>query len=219
MQVRRSGAPASPRWTPSRASDAGRRRDYDGLAQSARRRRGRGPKPTHQPRNRTAPAAGEKDAPRLSRREGNGANGRRAEPSRHPADAALSQVRPKSSKHFWNLAALQIRRELLELARQRKREKTLGDGDGKAADDPGGPLLNLPDGGDEPASLEAWTRLHKEIERLPEREREVVDLLWYGGLTQQEAGEVLGVTVYVVRHRWLSARLKLARRLSDDPPR
>jgi len=139
-------------------------------------------------------------------------------------DRALSDVSVRSSSHFWKLAALQIRRELLDMARRHQGPEGVGanhhtDGAGKAADDPGGPLLNQPDGGSEPDSLEDWTRFHAAVEGLPEEEKEVVGLIWYDGLKQKEAADELGVTINVVKKRWMSARLMLARTLSDDPPR
>ena len=39
----------------------------------------------------------------------------------------------------------------------------------------------------EPSRLEAWTEFHRQVEALPEEEREVVDLIWYEGLEQSEA--------------------------------
>jgi len=63
---------------------------------------------------------------------------------------ALLDVTPKSPRHFWNLAALQIRRELLDLAHhylgpqgQGARHHT--DGTGKAADDSGRPFQTRSD--------------------------------------------------------------------------
>jgi DNA-directed RNA polymerase specialized sigma24 family protein len=39
--------------------------------------------------------------------------------------------------------------------------------------------------------------------------REVVDLLWYEGLSQTEAAEVLGVAAITLKRRWAEARLRL----------
>jgi RNA polymerase sigma factor (sigma-70 family) len=132
---------------------------------------------------------------------------------------ALAEVVPESSAHFWNLAALQIRRELVNLARRFQGPEGLGakhhtDGKGKAADDEGGPLATFPDSNEEPSSLERWTRIHQLIEALPKEEREIVHLLLYDGLTQPQAAEVLGVSIRTVRRRWRNARLLL--RDDDD---
>jgi RNA polymerase sigma factor (sigma-70 family) len=62
------------------------------------------------------------------------------------------------------------------------------------------------------------TEFHQQIERLPAIEREVVGLLWYHGLTQAEAGEVLGVSERTVKRHWLAARLKLHEALRGNMP-
>ena len=58
--------------------------------------------------------------------------------------------------------------------------------------------------------MAVWTEFHCRVEQLPSAEREVVDLLWYDGLTQAEAAEVLSISPRMVSHHWVSARLKLA---------
>lgn len=111
---------------------------------------------------------------------------------------ALRDAPPASVPHFFRLAAVQIRRELLDLARRHR-----------APD--GGP----PDGA-EPATstfapdrLARWTEFHEAAARLPEEERAVFDLLWYQGLPQAEAAALLDISVPTLKRRWLAARLKL----------
>jgi RNA polymerase sigma-70 factor (ECF subfamily) len=48
------------------------------------------------------------------------------------------------------------------------------------------------------------------VERLPESEQELFNLLFYEGLTQEEAAELLGMGLATVKRRWQSARLKLS---------
>jgi len=137
---------------------------------------------------------------------------------------ALSEAKVLSSCHFWKLAALQIRRELIDMARRHQGPEGIGtnhhtDGAGKAADDSSGPLQRIPDGGDGPDSLEDWTRFHSAVESLPEFERQVVGLIFYDGLKQIDAADQLGVTLDIVKKRWLSARLKLGHKLSAHPLR
>lgn len=128
---------------------------------------------------------------------------------------ALKNVEPKSSLHFWNLAARQIRWELLDLAQshcgpQGYEANHHTDRGGKAADDPGQPLHQHPDSCTDPDSLEEWALFHKAVEALPEEEREIVGLLWYEGHTQEEVAALLGVSLRAVKRRWQSARIKLA---------
>jgi RNA polymerase sigma-70 factor (ECF subfamily) len=119
----------------------------------------------------------------------------------------LETIHPSSVREFLNLSALEIRRELLDLARRFA-------GPGKvhfAADslDAEGSAGQPRDPVTPPEELERWTRFHEEVERLPAEEREVVGLLVYHGWTQAQAAEQLGVSDRTVRRRWESAALKL----------
>lgn len=123
----------------------------------------------------------------------------------------LKEVKPATVKDFFGLAALQIRRELLDLHRHFLGPEGEGanhhtDGAGKAADDEGGPLNKVAEDGNLPV---AWDFLHDLIEALPDDEREIVDLLFVHELTQEEAGQVLGVSLRTVKRRWQSARIAL----------
>jgi len=60
---------------------------------------------------------------------------------------------------------------------------------------------------------EIKTILAKAIERLPERERMVIALYYYEGLTLKEIGEVLGVTESRVSQLHTKAVLRLRARL------
>ncbi len=129
---------------------------------------------------------------------------------------ALAEVQPESVRHFFNLAAVQIRRELLDLAKHHFGPQGAGANhhtDGQPADDEGGSIHGH---ADEPENVQDWTEFHGQVEGLPDEEQEVVNLLWYEGLTQQEAAMVLRVSLRTVKRRWHSARLKLFEALSDD---
>lgn len=111
---------------------------------------------------------------------------------------ALADVTPDSLRHFYNLAALQIRRELLDLAKHHARN----DEGEQRAEEPA-------DEGGEPSSLVEWSEFHSLVERLPDDEREVFALIWYHDLSQAEAAGVLGVSVRTVIRRWQAARIRL----------
>jgi RNA polymerase sigma-70 factor (ECF subfamily) len=136
---------------------------------------------------------------------------------------SLAEVNPESARHFYNLAALQIRRALLDLSKhhfgphgQAAKHHT----EGRAApDDEDGPLAQEVDAGDEPATLEGWARFHELVEVLPEEEREVFNLLWYEGLGQGEVAALLGIGLRTVKRRWQKARLLLYEGLQGEPPR
>jgi RNA polymerase sigma-70 factor (ECF subfamily) len=70
--------------------------------------------------------------------------------------------------------------------------------------------------GDEPKDAAEWTEFHQHVDALPDEEKEVVNLLWYEGLTQEEAGKLLGISLRTVKRRWHSARTKLYEALAND---
>jgi len=128
---------------------------------------------------------------------------------------ALAEVQPETPRQFYALAAQQIRRELLDLARQHYGPEGIGanhDTDsGIAAEKKTAPA-------DEPHDLDGWTRFHEQVEKLSDEQREVFDLLWYEGLTQPEAATVLGVSLKTVKRRWQDARLFLFEAMKGEPP-
>lgn len=121
----------------------------------------------------------------------------------------LKGVRPESVRHFDNLAATHIRRELIDLARSYYGPEGLGANHHTDGTDPGVRLAQVGDRSGRPETLEGWTAFHEAVERLPEEEREVFDLLWYQGMTHSQAAKSLGVATKTVQRRWASARLLL----------
>jgi len=135
---------------------------------------------------------------------------------------ALKQIRPESVHDFVRLAALQIRRELIDLARHYEGPEGLGrhQSSGPCPDGaetaPGTP--DSPSDTHDPARLASWSEFHETVESLPAAEREVFDLLWYQGLSQREAAALLGITERVARRRWRSARLRVRAMLGGRMP-
>jgi RNA polymerase sigma-70 factor (ECF subfamily) len=125
---------------------------------------------------------------------------------------ALRDVKPRSARDFFGLATLQIRRELLDLARHFHGPEGIGANlDSRATVDSG---VKAPAGqGDsqEPSTLAQWTELHEQIGRLPDEERAVVDLVFYQGLAQSEAAALLNLSLRTLQRRWHGALLKLHR--------
>lgn len=133
---------------------------------------------------------------------------------------ALKDVRPESMRSFFALATQQIRRELIDLARHYYGPQGLGANHASGVSDKNGQpaVHDLPDSTFEPSGLAEWCELHEQIERLGETEREVVDLLFYQGLTQAEAAVLLDVTVRTVQRRWHAALLQLHATLHGRRP-
>ncbi len=136
----------------------------------------------------------------------------------------LQQIPVETSRDFFRLAALNIRRELLDLAKhyygpQGHGAHHVADSDALSASSDESSVRDTPDLTQESSQLEAWTEFHQQIQSLPEEEREVFDLLWYQGLSQVEAAEVLQISESTVKRRWLSARLALREALKGEIPR
>src|SRR5262249_34144120 len=76
---------------------------------------------------------------------------------------ALRAVRPGPTADFFGLAAEQIRRELLDLARCHRRRSGIN----QPLADGGGPLDPIDPNTLDPRDLERWQALHEAVERLP----------------------------------------------------
>lgn len=119
----------------------------------------------------------------------------------------------KNRAHFLGVAALSMRRILINYAHRKDAQKRGG----------GAVHVGLEDDvGTRPVHTEELIDLDealKKLERLHERPSQVVTLRYFGGLTQQETAEALGVSVATVRRDWRLARAWLSRELregSDD---
>lgn len=136
----------------------------------------------------------------------------------------LQKIQPQSTRHFLNLAALHIRRELLDLARSfaARRERTFSADSATGADISGEPaawFAQVPDSSaPAPDDLELWCRFHENVERLPMNEREVISLCFYHGLTQAQIADLFQVDERTVRRRWQSACMKLKQLVGGELP-
>src|ERR1700755_2572134 len=61
----------------------------------------------------------------------------------------------------------------------------------------------------------SW-RVHRALEELPEREREVVALAYWSGLSQSEVAEFLGIPLGTVKTRTRAALMRLSELLEED---
>jgi RNA polymerase sigma-70 factor, ECF subfamily len=116
----------------------------------------------------------------------------------------------KNRSHFFAVAAQQLRRVLVDHARRVRSEKR---GSGLVRLD----LLEV-DGATVPFDErllsvdEALTRLHA----LDERCANVVELRFFGGLSEIEAAEALGISLATLKRDWDFARTWLASQLHDE---
>jgi RNA polymerase sigma-70 factor (ECF subfamily) len=131
---------------------------------------------------------------------------------------ALDEVKPVNLRDFFGLAATQIRRTLIDLTRHYYGPQ--GPGAREKSANPDGSESTPHDKSDtthEPSRLAEWREFHEHVSKLPEKERQVFDLLYYHELSQPEAAKILQVSIGTVKARWRSARLKLHRVLKGKP--
>jgi len=81
----------------------------------------------------------------------------------------------------------------------------------------GGVIKNITAQNGEPDSLESWALFHETVDQLPEEEREIFQLVWYGGLQQQEIATLLDVSVPTVQRRLYRARRIIGSELQQPP--
>lgn len=124
--------------------------------------------------------------------------------------AALSSVTPTDVRTFYGLAARQIRWVLRDLAGERAASRAVN----YTPEPP-----ECEDAAGEPNDLAEWGAFHETIEGLDDEDREMFDLLFYEGLTQEEAAEVLHTSIRTVRRRWQRARLMLEKAMHGDWPK
>lgn len=133
---------------------------------------------------------------------------------------SLSEVRPDSVRSFFGLAATQIRRTLIDLARHHfgpqgqaaKHHSDAGASHGE------GIVESEPATTERPETLASWAEFHEAVERLADREREVFELVWYGGMSQQDIALLLRISVPTVQRRFRTARRHLVAALDSDCP-
>ena len=133
-------------------------------------------------------------------------------------DHMLHEFPVLSPRDYLRLATTHIRRELIDLTRRlygpegiAANHATPFAGDGANPEAEAGSSY-------EPSNLAAWGEFHEQIDLLPDELREVWDLLWYHGLSQEEAADLLKVCLRTIGRRWQKARLRLAEMLGEHVP-
>jgi RNA polymerase sigma factor (TIGR02999 family) len=129
----------------------------------------------------------------------------------HEAYLKLSHTPGKweNRAHFFGAASRAMRQVLVDFARKRQATKRGGDQERVTLQSSDATLeLQL----DEMLALDAaLDRLNSVDQRL----REVVELRFFGGLSEIEIAELLGVTPRTVERDWVKARLFLLRELKQ----
>ena len=115
--------------------------------------------------------------------------------------------------HFMAVAAQQMRRILVDHARNHAAEKRGGGVPNVSLDADSDPLLGMAVNEPKAAELLALDQALSELAELDARKAEIVELRYFGGLTLDECAELLGVSTSTVNNETRLARAWLHRRL------
>jgi RNA polymerase sigma factor (TIGR02999 family) len=121
-------------------------------------------------------------------------------------------VRWQNRAHFYGLAASMMRRVLIDHARAHAAEKRGGAAQHLSLDDVQVPLEQRA------AGLLALDEALERLGQMDERKCKIVEMRFFGGLSDEEIAEVLKVTTRTVLRDWKKARLWLYRELSLEKP-
>ena len=124
---------------------------------------------------------------------------------------AMRSVRPQTVRQFFALVNQHMRWELNDVARRLDEQQN--------AVEVCEEMVPAPQASSDSELTPDAQRILKAIDELPEDEREVFGLIHIQELTQNEAAEVLGVSVRTVQRRLNSSLLLLAKELDDLRPK
>lgn len=127
---------------------------------------------------------------------------------------ALAAVDVQDERHLLRLCAVQIRRELLDLARKYTSPESFAshhETNSFVTED--GVMMRVEQSQDAAIEsceqLEPWTRLHAVIATLSTEDREIFDLVWFLGATQHEVAAMTGSSERTVRRQWEAIKRRL----------
>jgi RNA polymerase sigma-70 factor, ECF subfamily len=123
-----------------------------------------------------------------------------------------TRVNWQNRAHFYGIAASMMRRVLIDHARAHAADKRGGAAVRLSIDDIQLPLEQRA------AGLVALDEALERLSRMDERKGRIVELRFFGGLSDEEIAEVLGVSTRTVLRDWKTARLWLYRELAQSQP-
>ncbi len=121
-----------------------------------------------------------------------------------------TRVNWKNRAHFYGIAARMMRRVLIDHARAHATEKRGGATIRLSLDDVQVPIE------ERATSFVALDEALERLEQMDERKCKVVEMRFFGGQSDQEIADFLGVTTRTVLRDWKKARLWLYRELSQN---
>lgn len=123
----------------------------------------------------------------------------------------LSQLRCNDAGHFLRLAALLMRRILVDYARAHRAIKRGGELRKVPLENALGVPAMMPD-----LELEALGLALEKLQLLNEQQSQIVELRIFVGLTIEETAQALGISVATVNRKWKSAVAFLHREIREE---
>lgn len=138
---------------------------------------------------------------------------------------ALGETLPETPRALMALAATQLHRELIDLARRHTGPMSFAANHATRAPkgSAGSDSASTPPAGVEAAAsqeegLDRWAQFHDAIAALPGELREVFHLVWYLGADQRSIAQLLDCSERTVKSRWREAREAVRAALDGLPP-
>jgi RNA polymerase sigma-70 factor, ECF subfamily len=125
--------------------------------------------------------------------------------------AGQDRVAWQNRGHFYGVAAQMMRRILVDYARERQAEKRPNPAARVELDE----RIPAPETGVDVLMLDLALG---ELSALDARQEQIIELRYFGGLSEQEVAETLGVSRATVTREWRRARAWLYHRLRPPPP-
>ncbi len=115
----------------------------------------------------------------------------------------------QGKSHFFGIAARLIRQILVDHARKRQAGKR----------DSGGPLLSFDESLGSPGEnqvdlVRLDDALRSSLAKIDEQQSRIIELRFFGGLSVEEAAQLIGISPRTVKRQWAIARAWLFRELS-----
>ena len=125
----------------------------------------------------------------------------------------------ESPRSLMALGAVQIHRELVDLARRYTQQSAYQANHGTNVFDAGdGPRHFVDEAAQPEAPLDRWERFHAVVEQLPAEQKEVFRLVWYLGCDQKTIAAVMGCSERTVKTYWRQARDAVKAALDGERP-
>ncbi len=132
---------------------------------------------------------------------------------------ALQHLQPESEQHLFNLAAMQVRRRIIDLARKFRGPQSpvalratnvlrSADGDFVRSEQAAAAATA-------PSLLDDWERFHQAVDSLPEKMKTTFSMRFYLAAKPTNIAQTLGCDVRTVRRYWSAAKEEIRRKLKD----